>query len=188
MFSILRNFYLRLRNRDAKVSQLQAKLKLAKLENSNLLNVMAKTTILDEFPPDIIFEPWGLIDQKTVDWCKDAIVKTGMVHVLDYITEICVGPDEKTDLMTGVSAVATTQVGVIYLDDTGWMPGWDLPGTILHEAVHDWQMNEGLTGNAAHMEISAYMVQQLFEWRYCELSGKTPRNLFKERYGAIGLM
>ncbi len=47
MINILRNFYLRLKSRDAQVKQLQAKLKLAKLENRNLLNEMAKFT-----PPD----------------------------------------------------------------------------------------------------------------------------------------
>ena len=42
MIRLLRNFYLRLRNRDAKVNQLQAKFKLARLENRNLLKEMAK--------------------------------------------------------------------------------------------------------------------------------------------------
>lgn len=159
-------------------------------ENLALAYQLQALTQEEEWFPNIIFEPWGLIDQRTVDWCKDAIVKTGLTYVLvqGNIKEIRVGPDEKTDRLTGVAAVATTQGGIIYLDDTGWMPGWDLPGTILHEGWHQVQILSGLTSNPKAMEIGAYSIQQLFEWRYCELNDKTPRNLFKERIGAIGLM
>jgi hypothetical protein len=64
--------------------------------------------------------------------------------------------------------------------------GWDLPSSIIHEAVHSWQMINGLT--AGVIELAAYMTQQVFEWRYCALVGVEPRNLFKVRPGAIGLI
>ena len=172
LFNILRNFYQRLKARDAQIDRFKTKLKLAKAENRNLLKEMGRLAKrIDEQPefPNIKFEPWGRIDQTTVDWCKDAIVKTGLAYILvqGNISEIRIGPDEKTDRLTGVAAVATVVGGTVYLDDIGWMPGWDLPGTILHEAVHAWQIREGLTGNTANMERTAYMVQQLLEWRWC---------------------
>jgi hypothetical protein len=145
---------------------------------------------VEPWPANVKFEPWGMINQTTVDWTKKAIIDAGYLHVLEWggITEIRVGPDEKTDTLTGVKAKATVVGGIIYLDDFDWMPGWGLPGTIIHEAVHSWQMRNGLTGNRSGMEIGAYSVQQDFEWRHCKLNGKTPRNLFKDKIGAIGLL
>jgi hypothetical protein len=127
-------------------------------------------------------------DKKNVEWMKQAIVDTGYALWFRGVTEIRFQSDLSWVPNLPPGALATIWGSTIQMLDKGYMPGWDLPGTAIHEAVHVWQQKNGLMGNVVGREIAAYQTQQDFEYRYCWMKGKVARNLFKERPGAVGLL
>jgi hypothetical protein len=181
----------------ALINSLQVQVNSLTAENnriSGLLNQYATP-----FPTNIVWNPYGNTSAAAIQWAKDAIASTGFsnILVLGHIKEIRVVDDVAAHVPNcpaGVNYQASlVNVGtandsqfIIYTLPQGWLPGWEMPGCVIHESVHGWQMANGLT--AGNVELSAYMVQQVFEWRYCAMNNKTPRNLFKEKLGAIGLL
>ena len=152
------------------------------------------TNLFEPFPDSISFDPYGMMTHESIDWAKTWIANTGFSYLLKLadVKEIKVVDNVATYVPnTPPNALASVMSGIIYMCDKGYMPGWDFPGTIIHEAVHLWQMKNGLTAGSTGnpgMEVGAYSIQQIFEWKYCTINNKTPRNLFKDRLGAIGLL
>lgn len=153
---------------------------------------IGKAKVCPPFPDSI---KWTLTNRyaatpATVKWLKQVIADTGFSQVFKTAgVEEIEFLEKMPGWMTVPNAMATTYGSKLLALDTGWMPGWMLPGTLIHEAVHVWQQKNDLWHYPERYEATAWMVQQVFEWRYCQQNGKTPRNLFKDPLlGAFGLL
>jgi hypothetical protein len=96
-----------------------------------------------------------------IEWAKEQIAKSGLAFVLDHVRQIEIVADP-IPTMEGEGGTIDISRETIIMRDMHYMPTWELPGAILHEAVHLWQLRNGLPAATRGGEAQAYFMQQLF--------------------------
>jgi hypothetical protein len=122
-----------------------------------------------------------------MDWAKGEIARSGMSFMFTIpkaeVKAIKIVPSVYGNVNYGGTIDAFTNS--IIIADMYFMPWWDLPGAIIHEAVHLWQAKLSLPSN----EIMAYMVQQvLYEKNKYGIENNETDNIFKRNSVAAGLI
>jgi hypothetical protein len=135
-----------------------------------------------------------VITAKSLSWAKRVLEETGKYSILEIagIRTVLVVPGLPNPSVwgpTGGSWGGLSASRAIVLPDVGQMPGSRLPADIHHEAIHAWQMKEGLdVGSTSQLiELSAQMGTQELHWAFDGLEAFKPggpygryADLFKE--------
>ena len=139
------------------------------------------------------FVPGQQITASTLAWAKGILKETRLYAVLELagVRQVVIVPGLPAPGWWGPAGGSwgdVTAARAVVLPDVGAMPGSYLPATILHEAIHAWQISRGLdVGSSSQLlEITASMGAQLFHFLYDGLEAFCPgspygsyANLFK---------
>ena len=123
----------------------------------------------------------NVVNKIILDWALRVLRDTKLLRALSVldVREILVLPGFPNPTWWGPPGSSWGGVSAsraVVLPDIAPMPGSYLPATILHEATHGWQVDQGLDKGSSPqlLEITASMVAQVFHFLYDGLQAFGP--------------
>jgi len=99
-----------------------------------------------------------------IEKMKQDIALSGLAFILGPVTKIRIMADPIPEMPNegGATYLNEGQKGIMRITDMHFMPDWRFPSSVLHEATHVWQIQNGLPYYTKGAEAQAYYVEEMF--------------------------
>ena len=137
---------------------------------------------------EVVWESWQILSMPYLQFAEKEIRRTGFEWLvrLAGVKKIVINADPIPSILGEGATIRAPDT--IILMDTQFFPSHDLAGSIIHEAVHLWQIETGILGawqsTTRGHEAQAYGIEQMFFETAGYLDGNRLDSIFRRNLNA----